>query len=228
MRIGICDDEQRELKKLQELIEKYDPGFEILLFMSAEQMINSVSFATCDLILLDIEMDGINGFAAAKVVVKMENPPLVVFVTNSSEYTYRGYEVAFRYLVKPVSYEVLANVLDAAIAKISPKKIEITIDGRLIILQIKDILYFEASSHQLAIHTKTEVLKCRMNLSDIEATLPYNCFAVPHKGYLVNLDFVDALEENVLSIKGGLKIPVSRRRKHSFEQALFNFVRRQH
>lgn len=196
------------------------------MFQSAEGLLNGTKKEIYDIILLDIEMDGMNGFSAAKKLVKMQNPPLIIFVTNSGEYTYRGYEVAFRYLPKPVSYAILAGVLSAAIAKITSQKFTITTDGRSYVLPINDILYFETFGHNLIVHTTKNDFECRMKLNEVEALLPGNSFATSHKGYLVNLDYVDTVGENELSLTFDVKIPISRRRKQEFEQALFRFVRR--
>jgi len=163
---------------------------------------------------------------AEKKLVEMENPPLIIFVTNSGEYTYRGYEVAFRYLPKPVAYETLEDVLNDAVDKIAPQKFSITENGRTYVLPISDILYFETSGHTIALHSKNRKYECRMKLSDVEALLPRNAFCSPHKSYLVNLDFVNVVNECELSPTNNEKIPISRRRKKDFEQALFCFVRR--
>ena len=149
-----------------------------------------------------------------------------MFVTNSGEYTYLGYEVAFRYLPKPVDYAVLSEVLSAAIAKIAPQKFAIIADGRSHIIPIDNILYFEVFGHRLIVHTKKSEFECRMNLSEIEAALPGNTFAKPHKSYLVNLDSVNTVGEKELTLTGDMRIPISRRRKQEFEQALYRFVRR--
>jgi len=130
MHIAICDDEKNELLHLRALVNKYDSSIEVSLFPSAESLLAELKKRQYDIILLDIVMDGINGYAAAEKLAGMQNPPLVIFVTNSGEYTLRGYEVAaFRYLTKPVSYAVLVKALSAAIAKISPQKFTITAGG---------------------------------------------------------------------------------------------------
>ena len=118
MRIAICDDEHNELLHLQSLIYRYDPGLDVSLYASAEAMLTGITNQQCDIILLDIEMDGMNGFTAAKKLVSIKNPPLIIFVTNSSEYTYHGYEVAYRYLPKPVSYAVLLVLMRASLRNI--------------------------------------------------------------------------------------------------------------
>jgi len=227
MRIAICDDEQRELLHLQELVKKYDTCIDVSLFSSAESLLDSMKSQQYDIILLDIEMGGLDGFTAAKKLVEMQNPPLIVFVTNSSEYTYRGYEVAFRYLPKPVNFSVLSEVLSAANAKIAPYRFTINTEGYSHIIPINEIFYFESFGHSLVVHTKTNEFDCRMKLSAVEALLPGNTFAAPHKSYLVNLYYVNTTGQNDLLLINKTRIPISRRCKQEFEKALFRFVRRQ-
>ncbi|MCL2391852.1 MAG: LytTR family DNA-binding domain-containing protein [Oscillospiraceae bacterium] len=226
MHIAICDDEYKELLHLQSLAQKYNPDMVISLFDSAESLLAGIKTQPADVILLDIEMGALNGFDAAKKLRGMPSPPLIIFVTNSSAYTYRGYEVAFRYLPKPVVHETLENALNAAVDKIAPQKFSIAENGRSYVLPISDILYFEASGHTLTLHSKTRTYECRMKIGDAEALLPRNAFVSPHKGYIVNLDFIDAVNEHDLVLTNAEKIPISRRRKKAFELALFRFVRR--
>jgi len=226
VRIAICDDERKDLMHLQALVNKYDSSIAVSSFESAESLLGGVKEQHCDIILLDIEMDGMNGFTAAEVLSTMKNPPLIVFVTNSGEYTYRGYEVAFRYLPKPVNYAVLADVLSAAIRKISSQKITITVEGSSHVLPIDSIHYFESFGHNLTVHTTAKDYICRTKLNEVESLLPGNSFASPHKGYLVNLDYVDTVGEDSLSLSNDVIIPISRRKKQEFERALFRFVRR--
>ena len=65
-----------------------------------------------DLLLLDIDMDGMDGMALAKEIrKKIKNFPS--FLTNRSEYVFEGYEVgALRYLLKPVEETKLFSLLD--------------------------------------------------------------------------------------------------------------------
>ena len=225
MHIAICDDERKERLYLQSLISRFDSSIKTSLYESAEEMFDGLQTQKCDIILLDIEMNGMNGFDAAKELASTENPPLIIFITNSDEYTHRGYEVAFRYLPKPVEYEELSKYIAAAAAKIAPQKITVLADGRTHVLAINDIMYFETFGHNLAVHTKKEKIETRMKLSDAEAMLPNHFFAAPHKGYLVNLEFVDKSEAKELVLTNKIRIPLSRRRKRDFEQSLYKYVR---
>jgi DNA-binding LytR/AlgR family response regulator len=226
MRVAICDDEQKELSYLQSLVEKYDPNIDICLFRSAESLLNSASESHFEVLFLDIEMGGMNGFAAAKKLKEMQDSPLIVFVTNSGEYTYRGYEVAFRYLAKPVTFDIMATTLAAAMNEIMPKRFIINVCGSTHVISVKDIRYIETFGHRLVAHTKCNKYECRMKLSEAKAMLPANVFVLSHKGLLVNLEFVDTVQETVILLTCGLQLPISRRNKKEFERALFRFIRR--
>ena len=227
MHIAICDDEQNELEYLQELVMKYNSKIDISLFSSAESLLRYVDEAVIDVVLLDIEMDGINGFTAAEALRTMQNPPLIIFITNSSEYTYRGYEVAaFRYLPKPVSYKVLADVLSAASEIITPQKLTIIENGDIHVIYINSILYFEYSGRSLTVHTTNRKYDWKMKLSDVETLLQSKDFVTPHKGYLVNLNFVDSVLTHELALTNGVQLPISRRQKKEFEQSLFRLIMR--
>lgn len=226
MRIGICDDEQKELQHLQTLVKEFDSYTDVSLFSSAESLLEGIKNQKLDIVLLDIEMDGINGFDAARILINFDSPPLIIFVTNSADYTIQGYEVAFRYIPKPVDYTYLANVLTAAIARITSQSITINADGCSYVLQVKDIVYFETLGHHLKVCLKKDTLQCRMKIRDIIPQLPGNTFSSPHKSFLVNLNYVKAVGNTEISLTCGGQLPLSRRYKQEFEQALFRFVRR--
>lgn len=226
MRIGICDDEQKELQHLQTLVKEFDSFADVFLFSSAESLLDSIRNQNLDIVLLDIEMDGMNGFDAARHLINIENPPLIIFITNSADYTIQGYEVAFRYLPKPVDYTYLENALTAAVARVSSQSITVNADGCSYVLQVKDIIYFETLGHYLKVCSKMDTLQCRMKIRDIIPQLPGNAFASPHKSYLVNLNYVRAVGNAEILLTYGGQLPLSRRYKHDFERALFRFVGR--
>lgn len=225
MRVGICDDEIKELNYLQSLVNKFNPSFETFLYQSAESMFEGIRKLPVDVLLLDIEMGGMNGFDAAKELAKTENPPLIVFVTNSAGYAYRGYEVAYRYIPKPVKFESICEALSAAADKISSQKISISSAGKTHVLPHDVIVYVVASGHGIVLHTKKDEYECRMNLSEIKAMLPDNIFVSAHKSCLVNLNYVDIVEAGAIMLVTNQKVPLSRRRRQDFEKKLHNFVR---
>jgi DNA-binding LytR/AlgR family response regulator len=66
-----------------------------------------------DLIFLDIEMPGLNGLKAVKIINQLENPPLIVFVTAYDEHAAKAFELnAVDYLVKPFSAKRLGQAIE--------------------------------------------------------------------------------------------------------------------
>lgn len=102
--IAVCDDKADEREVIFQLIKRYHYGWTPVQFSRAKDLLNATKKAEFDLILLDIEMVFPTGLEVAKQIVDtQQSHPLIVFITKSNAYTTRGYGVAFRYLVKPVS-----------------------------------------------------------------------------------------------------------------------------
>ena len=118
MNIAYCEDEKIQLEYMEQLIRKWaDEGNDTVTYFgygSAKELLfehpDSFPF---DLLLLDIDMDGMDGMALAKEIRKKDQKLPIVFLTNRSEYVFEGYEVgALRYLLKPVEETKLFSLLD--------------------------------------------------------------------------------------------------------------------
>ena len=171
-------------------------------------------------------MEGMNGYQAAEELNKLPDIPLIIFITQSGAYIILGYEVAFRYLKKPVEYPDFVRAVSAAVAKCSPKSIPVAGERGPILVRIRDITYIEVFSYKTIIHTSKEQYQVRTPLKEFEGTLWGNGFARPHNSFLVNLDFVDRIQKANLLLTDGTEIPISRNRKKLFDEALFHFLRR--
>ena len=126
MRIAICDDEHQERLNIEILVKRYAPELSVSPFSSADELLIASKTTFFPLIFLDIEMDNTNGFEAAKELMSGSAKPLIVFVTKSTEYTIRGYDVAFHYLVKPLNEEKFHEVLERALRLIIPRYFSFT------------------------------------------------------------------------------------------------------
>ena len=167
MHIGICDDDNQDLSSLVELVQEYDTTDTITVssFSSANALLHCSEIASIDIAILDIEMEAPNGYEIAIKLINLQNPPIIIFVTNSMEYTMRGYGVAHRYLAKPLVKHLLWEALDTAILKVKANRFAFVIDGCSQITKIEDIYYFEIFNHSAVIHTnKSEYTDARTPL----------------------------------------------------------------
>ena len=122
--IAVCDDSAADRKYISDMVDEWAAGkgcdVRAMAFESAE------SFMFCyddkkdyDILLLDIEMGGMDGVTMAKRVRAENTAVQIVFITGYTDYIAEGYDVAaLHYLVKPVREEKLFEVLDRAAAKI--------------------------------------------------------------------------------------------------------------
>ena len=117
MKIAICDDDLVLNRKLHQFIfETYhDIDLRIDEYRSGEEFLQKISTSklTYDLLLLDIEMDRVNGITVAKELKQLSPKTFVVFITSHDEFATVGYEVsAFRYLIKPINKNKLIEAIE--------------------------------------------------------------------------------------------------------------------
>ena len=118
LKIAICDDEAADLAQAIALVEDYDldQQLEISIFHHASELLVNIQ-DQIDIVLMDIEMDPPNGFDVAKRLIRLKNPPVIIFTTKSNAYTLKGYGVAIRYVQKPLQKLDLFEALDIAISE---------------------------------------------------------------------------------------------------------------
>ena len=119
-KIAVCDDEAEQVEYLAALAGDWAEcrGNRVCIrpFYSAEEFLfHYEEEKDCDILLLDIEMRGINGVELAKRLREENDALQIIFITGHPDFIADGYEVgALHYLLKPVSGEKLNQVLDRA------------------------------------------------------------------------------------------------------------------
>ena len=122
IRTILVDDEKLAIQGLQLRLEKF-PEVEIIDTCSnGREAIRKIKTEKPDLVFLDIQMPGFDGFSVVKGVMEIE-PPLFVFVTAYQEHAVRAFEAnAINYLMKPVDEDKLADTLDRVKTRITEKR----------------------------------------------------------------------------------------------------------
>ena len=122
IRTILVDDEKLAIQGLQLRLDKY-PDVEIIDTCSnGREAIRKIKTEKPDLVFLDIQMPGFDGFSVVKGVMEIE-PPLFVFVTAYEEHAVRAFEAnAVNYLMKPVDDDKLADTLDRVKTRLAEKR----------------------------------------------------------------------------------------------------------
>jgi two-component system LytT family response regulator len=233
IRTVIIDDEPDSIKLMQLNIEKHFPQLEIVgSFTSSAKALQQITMLQPDLLLLDIEMPVINGFDLLEKLMPVEFA--VVFVTAYNEFAIKAFRFnALDYLIKPVNIDELKQViikvekhqhfqtdqlhiLQQQFKKGNITKIAIPSQAGVIFIDIKDIVFVEASSNysNLVLLDKRKILISK-TLKDIQPVLEEQQFLRIHRQYIINLNEVKHFNRNesLLTMINNDVLPVSRLQK---------------
>jgi two-component system LytT family response regulator len=223
MRILIVDDEQPARERLNRLLADIE-GVELIgEAEDGPQAVELIEREQPDLVLLDIQMPGLDGFG---VIEALEEPPPVVFVTAYDEYAIRAFEVnALDYLLKPISHERLEKAIRRAheeqtegqnlTSRLAPLLESLSSQGhyltrlavhdknRIRVLDAGAVDWIGVEDEQTFVHLGSEAYPIRRTLADLEMRLDPACFFRAHRSAIVNLDRV---KEIVPWFKGSQKL----------------------
>jgi len=201
--------------------------FDVRVFPDGDRFVDSYPLDT-DIILLDVQMPGMDGFEAAHHVRDRDEHVPIIFITNLAQHAIRGYEVgAVNYLVKPVRYAAFARELDRVLTQIKDSPIEyltLTFSNSVRRIPLPDIFYIESDRHQMFIHERSGQHVVNRTMKSFESELAPKGFFRSNHGYLVNLEHVVAVDQQGCTLANGSKLAVSRPRRKDFLAALSAYV----
>ena len=240
LKIAVCDDEKNIRSYLISLIREQNAKCEITEYASAEEYLSDG--AEHDLLFLDIELDGsvsgMDGIGLARQIREKEQirQPVIIFVTGHEKYVYDAFDVeAFQFLVKPVNKQRFAEVFGRAQDKIlseteqSKKTLVIQYGGASKAIPLDNIYYMESQNHKIMLYTADKEqaglrrLEYYARIGELEEELRGRFFRI-HKGYLVNLAFVDEYSKTEISLTNGDRLPLSKYKYEDFVKAYLQFM----
>lgn len=231
LQIAIVEDEKSYRDLLESYLNQYakEHFLEIhtVFFEDGDEIIESYK-CEYDIILMDIMMQFMDGMTAAETIRKQDEEVIIIFITNMINYAIKGYKVAaFDYILKPITYYALEKSLDRALVKVTDREtrkyININVQGGIQKLELTEICYIESQAHYLTFYTQKGQFKTYMRIKDIEAELPGEMYYRINKGLIVNLRYVEGMNESDCIIENE-KLPISRAKKKEFMEKLNAYI----
>ena len=216
-KIAITDDCSTEREYVAAITrswaEKREDSVRIEQFSSAEAFLfHYEEKKDYEILLLDIEMGGINGVELAKKIRQENNALQIIFITGFPDFMEEGFEVsALHYLMKPVSADRLQAVLDRAVTNLGKKekRLPIPFDRETEFVPLSRILYLEAQKQYVRIRTVDREDRMKATLAETEEQLDEFFFKC-QRSFVVNLSFVTRVKNDCVVLKNGEEIPISR------------------
>lgn len=230
LRIAICDDDENCLGEIKHMLERWAAAtsseIRIDSFDNGDDLIVKCENFSYDLIFLDIIMPLLNGMETAKEVRELNKAVKIVFLTSSPEFALESYSVkATDYIVKPITYQRLNEVMEYAIAdcRQAPQSMTLKTVGGYQRIYIHDIEYIEAQNKRVFLYLKSgRIVQVIQPLYTFEKELSDSLgFFKCHRSYLVYLPNVDYFNNTEIKTKSGRSIPIARGYAKPFKDAYF-------
>jgi two-component system LytT family response regulator/two-component system response regulator LytT len=216
IRCLIVDDEPPARDELAYLLSFYDDIEIVDSVDSASKAISSIIEIKPDLVFLDIQMPGKNGFDVLSELQTSDHTPLFIFATAYDQYAIKAFEEnAIDYLLKPFSKDRITKSLER-VRKILQKgsdkniqnevlslletmgkkkvltKISVESKGRIILLNPEDIVFFQYESKKINVHTTSEIytLYSISTMDKLERHLEGEPFFRCHRVTLININHI--------------------------------------
>ena len=233
LHIAVCDDEQAQAELYASIARDWGAQsgqvVQVETFGSAESFLYAWGEdRSFDVLFLDIQMPGENGIVLARRLRLEDERLSIVFVTGLPQFMEQGYEVeALHYLVKPVRPERIFSCLDRAARRCEAqdRTVLIVCGTGNIRLHERELLYAEAFSHMVEVHTRQGAYETSMGIGTLSDRLDPAMFFRAHRSYLVNLRWVSRIGREELWLDNGVRLPVSRRQYDALNRAFIAYHR---
>ncbi len=232
MYVAIVDDSLTDIEYLYENICRYcnehKAHMQVDCFDDEQKFLNSLKTRPYDLVILDIYMNRINGDKLAQFIREKYPKSQIIFTTASREYAVKAFKVrALDYLVKPYKYEELESALDH-FEEVYDKfihYIELKEGRQYTRILISDIMYVDYHNHYIQVHTTSNVVRSHMSFDKFAPMLQqYRQFLWCYRNCMVNIDYIDCLEDKDFVLTDGKRIPISRAMHNEVTQAYANYM----
>jgi len=204
----VVDDDPMARKLVKHFIEKTEfltLSYELSNPIEAKDLLVKED-ADVDLLFLDIQMPEMTGL---ELMESLDKSYQIVFITSEEQYAVQAFENSVvDYLVKPFEYPRFLKAATKskenieALRRFADKQTHVFVkcDGKLVRIQLSDLLFVEALADYVIFNTKKGKYIVHYTMKGIEKRLPPSTFTRVHRSFIVNVDYVDYLEETSIII----------------------------
>ncbi|GAB5524024.1 MAG: LytTR family DNA-binding domain-containing protein [Roseivirga sp.] len=246
----IVDDEFLARQRIIKLLEAHEYVSVVGEAKNADQAIEVIKERAPDLVFLDVQMPGANGFSVLERL-SLKKAPVIIFTTAFDQYALDAFKVhAIDYLLKPFEQERFDEAVNLAKEQLNMKRsanlneqmmnllnsyqqadeaywttMKLKEKGREVYVKVDDLLYLETAGNYVVLQTMEKQYLYRSTMNDLEAVLNPDEFLRIHRSFLVNKRFVKSQRyaggnEFLFEMKNGKSLSSAKSYKESITRFL--------
>lgn len=232
MKIAVCDDENECINTVELYLEKFKHKHKNVdwdVFYTGEEILSHYdkNGNIYDVIIMDIELNGISGIETAKQIRTLDKTVTIFFLTSHTKYAIECFKPSPKnFWVKPLKYDVFADDMEDVYKQITSVKniFSFSYGDKYMRIEYEKILYISSDNKKIIVHTSDNVYEFNGALKKYGAELENENFTSPHKSYYVNLKHVKGVDGNYVTLSNEEFIPISKHRKKEFKMSFINYI----
>lgn len=229
-KFAICDDNETHARQIKTLTSQWAEGAAIPVqlhhFPSAEAFLFAYETERdFDLLLLDVEMGGMDGVSMARLLRRENEAVEILFISGYADYIADGYEVsALHYLTKPVDREKLFAALDRAAQKWrrAEPQLRLELPGEIVRLPLDQIRYLDVLHNYVTVHAGRDYTVKRP-LGELEKQLDERFFRIG-RSCILNLAYVRRVSRQTVELTDGVCLPLPRGQYEKLNRAIIQRI----
>lgn len=229
IRIGICDDQPKQIEKIKRICEEYskkqDMNCEYVLFSSGEKVLE-YNREFIHLLFLDIEMEKIDGITVMKQLEQRENVWRIVFVSNHDDAVWETFGIkTLGFVRKPVIYNTITKYIEIALKECKENTtISFNKNDPRTYVKLNSLLYIKGDATYVYVYTINENFIASGNLKKWENELENTPILRVHKSYMVNMENIKKIDNEIFLRFNDFKIPIGRKYKKVIKEVYNNYL----
>lgn len=233
--IALCDDDTRAIPIIAGAVESTFRArgiqTELSRFNSGKALLKSLESNSYNLLLLDIEMPGMDGIALGKAIRAQNIDTKIVYVSEAESRVFESFFVQPLGFVRKSNFLNDINAVVDLYLKTTEKEkaanyLDFTTRSGILTLKSQEIIYIESirNYQYLVVDGKNEPIEIKMTMDKLESmTVPYGFIRI-HKGFLVNHEYIQHLTTTTATLRDGRELPIGRTKAQEVKMKYLNLI----
>ncbi len=223
MILAICENDPKQLQELSSYVDKI-PDVQQVHFSSGKALLKAIRAGKrFDMILLEVELPDKNGTEIARILRACQPKMDIIFISSCPKYVTQAFSLqAAQFFLKPIAEKMFLKEMERIIKQQKTEKKSWCVQTKSAIYRLApaEVIYVKTYGRHLMIQTTEHQIEIPGRLAAVEKELEEYGFARCHQGFLVNLQHVQAVEDNEVRCSFGKRVPVSNRMHQRFLETL--------